>query len=128
MARGRLTERETTELIEFGQAHRLFLNALVSAAILLAEWQLRKTPDIPIPYVYVVDLRSLLAPPVSSTGRHQSVGNGYLSRRNQADNTGVVDLAHDIAETFRADLSDGVIQQSMLHFKPQYDESPPGPA
>ena len=38
----------------------------------------------------------------------------------------VVDLARDIAETFRADLSDGVIQQSMLHFRPQYDGGPRG--
>ena len=40
--------------------------------------------------------------------------------------TNLVDLAHDIAENFRADLSDGVIQQSMLHFKPQYDEGQRG--
>ena len=32
----------------------------------------------------------------------------------------MVDLARDIAETFRRDLSDGVIQQSRLHFSPQY--------
>ena len=36
------------------------------------------------------------------------------------------DLARDIAETFRADLSDGVIQQSLLHFSPQYVGNPPG--
>ena len=41
-------------------------------------------------------------------------------------NTGVVGLARDIAETFRADLSDGVIQQSLLHFSPQYVGNPPG--
>ena len=35
-------------------------------------------------------------------------------------------LARDIAETFRADLSDGVIQQSLLHFSPQYVGNPPG--
>ena len=35
-------------------------------------------------------------------------------------------LACDIAETFRADLSDGVIQQSLLHFSPQYVGNPPG--
>ena len=40
--------------------------------------------------------------------------------------TGVVDLARDIAETFRKDLSDGVIQQSRLHFSPQYVGNPPG--
>src|ERR1700712_685065 len=65
-ARGRLTEDETNALGEFGRANRLFLNPLTSAAVLLAEWQLRDTPDIPIPYVYVVDLRTLLDPPVDA--------------------------------------------------------------
>ena len=73
-ARGRLTERETTALVEFGQGHRLFLNQLVSAAILLAEWRIRKTPDIPIPYVYVVDLRPLLEPPVPPMGATNPLG------------------------------------------------------
>jgi phenolphthiocerol/phthiocerol/phthiodiolone dimycocerosyl transferase len=124
-ARGRLTERETTALIEFGQAHRLFLNPLVSAAILLAEWRLRKIPDIPIPYVYVVDLRSLLEPPVPPMGATNPLGMAtYLAEIRPQTN--LVDLAHDVAETFRADLSDGVIQQSMLHFKPQYDEGQRG--
>jgi phenolphthiocerol/phthiocerol/phthiodiolone dimycocerosyl transferase len=124
-ARGRLTDRETTALIEFGQAHRLFLNPLVSAAILLAEWRLRKIPDIPIPYVYVVDLRSLLEPPVPPMGATNPLGMAtYLAAIKP--NTNLVDLAHDVSETFQADLSDGVIQQSMLHFKPQYDEGQRG--
>jgi phenolphthiocerol/phthiocerol/phthiodiolone dimycocerosyl transferase len=124
-ARGRLTERETTALVEFGQAQRLFLNPLVSAAILLAEWRLRKTPDIPIPYVYVVDLRSLLEPPVPPMGATNPLGMAtYLAAIKPR--TDLVDLARDLAETFRADLSDGVIQQSMLHFKPQYDEGQRG--
>ena len=124
-ARGRLTERETTALVEFGQAHGLFLNPLVSAAILLAEWRLRKTPDIPIPYVYVVDLRSLLEPPVPPMGATNPLGMAtYLATIKP--NTKLVDLARDVAETFRIDLSDGVIQQSMLHFKPQYDDGQRG--
>ena len=124
-ARGRLTERETTALVEFGQAHRLFLNSLLSAAILLAEWQLRNNPDIPIPYVYVVDLRSLLEPPVPPMGATNPLGMAtYLAAIKPTTN--LVDLAHDVAKAFQADLSDGVIQQSMLHFKPQYDEANEG--
>jgi hypothetical protein len=124
-ARGRLTERETTALVEFGQVHRLFLNQLVSAAILLAEWRIRKTPDIPIPYVYVVDLRPLLEPPVSPMGATNPLGMAtYLAAIKP--NTTLVDLARDVAKTFRVDLFDGVIQQSMLHFKPQYDEGQRG--
>jgi hypothetical protein len=125
VARGRLTERETTVLVEYGQAHGLFLNPLVSAAILLAEWRLRKTPDIPIPYVYVVDLRSILEPPVPAMGATNPLGMAtYLATIKPV--TKLVDLARDVAEAFRVDLSDGVIQQSMLHFKPQYDDTQRG--
>lgn len=123
--RGRLTKDETTAVVEFGRAHRLFLNPLVSAAILLAEWRLRETPEIPIPYVYVVDLRMLLQPPVPLMGATNPLGMAtYLGAINS--NTKLVDLARDIADNLRADLSDGVVQQSMLHFKPQYDEGQRG--
>jgi hypothetical protein len=40
--------------------------------------------------------------------------------------TRVVDLARDISQTFRSDLADGVIQQSRLHFSPQYVGNAPG--
>ena len=62
---------------------------------------------------------------MSATGCTNPVGLAtYLAEIDHK--TGVVDLARDIAETFRADLSDGVIQQSLLHFSPQYVGNPPG--
>jgi hypothetical protein len=35
-------------------------------------------------------------------------------------------LARDIVEAFRADLADGVIAQSFLHFGTEYQGNPPG--
>jgi hypothetical protein len=123
--RGRLTKDETTAVVDFGRAHRLFLNPLVSAAVLLAEWRLRGTPEIPIPYVYVVDLRMLVDPPVSAMEATDPLGMAtYLAHINS--DTTVVELARDIAENLAKDVSDGVVQTSMLHFKPQYDEGPRG--
>jgi hypothetical protein len=62
---------------------------------------------------------------VSATGCTNPVGLAtYLAEIDH--NTRVVDLARDIAETFRKDLSEGVIQQSRLHFSPQYVGNPPG--
>ena len=91
----------------------------------MAEWQLRGTPNIPVPLIYTVDLRYFLTPPVSATGCTNPVGLAtYLAEIDRK--TGVVDLARDIAETFQADLSDGVIQQSRLHFSPQYVGNAPG--
>jgi hypothetical protein len=125
VARGRLTIPETKALVQFGRKHRLFVNTLVSAAILLAEWRLRETPHIPIPYLYPVNLRGLLEPPVTPTGSTLALGVAtYLA--HISPDTGIVALARDIADTLQADLSDGVIQQSMLHFNLQYEGGPPG--
>jgi hypothetical protein len=120
-----LAKSETIALEEFRRTHRLSLNALVSAAILLAEWRLRETPYIPIPYLYPVNLRFRLDPPVTATGATNPVGVAtYLAEIDQ--NTKIVDLARDIAGAFQADVDDGVIQQSMLHFNLQYEGGPPG--
>jgi phenolphthiocerol/phthiocerol/phthiodiolone dimycocerosyl transferase len=124
-ARIRLTEQETSDLAEFGLSNQLSLNSLVAAAILLAEWELRNTPHVPIPYLYPVDLRYLLSPPVSEMGGTIPTGAAtYLAEIGP--DTDIVDLARDIVAAFRADLSDGVIQQSPLHFSLQYDGTPPG--
>jgi phenolphthiocerol/phthiocerol/phthiodiolone dimycocerosyl transferase len=124
-ARIRLTEQETADLVEFGLANQLSLNSLVAAAILLAEWELRNTPHIPIPYLYPVDLRNLVSPPVSATGSTSPMGVATFLAEIGPD-TDIVDLARDIIASFRADLSDGVIQQSVLHFSLQYQGNPPG--
>jgi hypothetical protein len=112
-----LNGQETSALAAFCRDHQLSVNAVVSAAILLSEWRVRDTPSIPIPYVYPVDLRLLLSPPVAETDCTNPLGLAtYLAEI--APDTGVVDLARDIAATFRADVSDGVIQQALLHWNP----------
>ena len=121
----KLSEHDTENIINFCRAHRLGLNSLLSAVVLMAEWQLRKTPNIPVPYVYPVDLRYLLSPPVSATESTNPVGIAtYLAEIGQ--DTDVVALARDINDTFKKDIADGVIQQSFLHFSPQYVGNPPG--
>lgn len=124
-ARGRLSKPETTALTRFGRQHRLFVNNLVSAAILLAEWRIRETPHIPIPYVYNVNLRPLLEPPVTPTGCTLALGVATYLAQITAE-TGMVDLARDIAGLLQVDLADGVVQQSLLHFNLQYEGTVPG--
>jgi hypothetical protein len=124
-ARIRLTEQETADLVEFGLANQLSLNSLVAAAILLTEWQQRNTPHIPIPYLYPVDLRYLVSPPVSDTGSTNPMGFATFVAEITAE-TDIIELARNIVTSFRADLSDGIIQQSVLHFSLQYQGSPPG--
>jgi phenolphthiocerol/phthiocerol/phthiodiolone dimycocerosyl transferase len=121
----RLSEQQTHDLVELCRAHELGLHAVLSAVILLAEWQLRGKRNIPVPFIYTVDLRYFLSPPVSATGCTNPVGLGtYLAEIDHK--TAVIDLARDVAQTFRADLSDGVIQQSRLHFSPEYVGNAPG--
>ncbi|MEZ0382072.1 MULTISPECIES: phthiocerol/phthiodiolone dimycocerosyl transferase family protein [Mycobacteriaceae] len=125
MASCRLSESQTNDVVAFGRAHDLSLHAVLSAAVLMAEWQLRGKLSIPVPYVYTVDLRYFLSPPVSATGCTNPIGLAtYLAEIDAK--TDLVAIARDIAESFQKDLDEGVIQQSRLHFSPQYVGNPPG--
>ncbi len=121
----RLTRQETQALIDICADRRISLNSLVAAAILLAEWTVRETPQVPIPYIYPVDLRFFLNPPVGPTQATNPLGMAmYLAEITAR--TDVIDLARDIVEAFRTDLAEGVIAQSFLHFGEQYEGNPPG--
>jgi hypothetical protein len=121
----RLSERDTDAIVALCRAQGLGLTAVLAAAIVMAEWQLRGKTNAPVPLLYTVDLRYFLSPPVSATGCTNPVGLAtYLAGIDHR--TRVVDLARDIGETFQSDLAEGVIQQSRLHFSPQYVGNAPG--
>ncbi|WP_077090132.1 phthiocerol/phthiodiolone dimycocerosyl transferase family protein [Mycobacterium rhizamassiliense] len=125
VAQVRLTQDETADLVELGRANQVSLNAMVAAAILLAEWELRNTPHLPIPYFYPVDLRYHLTPPVGATESTLPLGlASYLAEIGP--DTELIDVARGIVDAFREDLSEGLIQQSSLHFRLQYEGSLPG--
>ncbi len=121
----RLTGQETAALADICADQRISLNALVAAAILMAEWRIRETPHLPVPYIYPVDLRFFLTPPVGVTEATNPLGMAMFLAEITAK-TDVTDLARDIVEAFRTDLADGVIAQSFLHFGEQYEGNPPG--
>lgn len=121
----RLTRQESQALIDICSDQRISLNSLVASAILLAEWKIRETPHLPIPYIYPVDLRFFLTPPVGPTQATNPLGMAmYLAEITTK--TDVIDLARDIVDAFRTDLAEGVIAQSFLHFGEQYEGNPPG--
>ncbi|SRX95456.1 hypothetical protein MSP7336_03725 [Mycobacterium shimoidei] len=121
----RLSEAHTDAIVSLCRTEKVGLTALLAAVLVMAEWQIRGTPNIPVPLIYTVDLRYFLSPPVSATGCTNPVGLAtYLAEIDRK--TQVLDLARDIAETFRSDLDEGVIQQSRLHFSPQYVGNAPG--
>lgn len=121
----RLSRQETQHLVGICAAQRISVNSLVAAAILMAEWTIRETPHLPIPYIYPVDLRFFLTPPVGATEATNPVGMAMFLAEIRS-NTDLLDLARNIVEVFRADLADGVIQQSFLHFSAEYQGNPPG--
>ncbi len=121
----RLSRQETKGLADICAAQRVSVNSVVGSAILLAEWRIRNTPHIPVPYVYPVDLRYVLTPPVGATEATNPIGVATYLAEIQSG-TDLMDLARDIVESFRADISDGVIQQSLLHSSLQYAGNPPG--
>jgi phenolphthiocerol/phthiocerol/phthiodiolone dimycocerosyl transferase len=121
----RLSRQETKGLADICAAQRVSVNSVVGSAILLAEWRIRNTPHIPVPYVYPVDLRYVLTPPVGATEATNPIGVATYLAEIQSD-TDLMDLARDIVESFRADISDGVIQQSLLHSSLEYAGNPPG--
>ncbi len=121
----RLSREETRALADICADRRVSLNALTAASILLAEYKIRETPHLPIPYIYPVDLRFRLNPPVGSTEATNPVGMAMYLAEIRSD-TDILDLARDIVEVFRADMAEGVIQQSFLHFGQEYQGNPPG--
>ena len=121
----RLTRQESQALVDICADRRISLNALVAAAILMAEWTIRETPHLPIPYIYPVVLRFFLNPPVGATQATNPLGMAMYLAEIHAK-TDVIDLARDIVEAFRSDLAEGVIAQSFLHFGEQYEGNPPG--
>lgn len=125
VSRIRLDEQETADLVEFARENRVSVNTVVAAAILMTEWRLRETPHVPIPYVYPVDLRYFLSPPVAPTEATNLVGVAtYLAE--VGPDTDIVDLATDIGATFRSDIADGVVQQSGLNFGVAFEGTPAG--
>ena len=121
----RLSREETQALTGICADRRVSLNSLTAASILLAEWRIRESPNVPIPYIYPVDLRFRLDPPVGATEATNPVGMAMYLAEIRSD-TDVLDLARDIVEAFRADLAEGLIQQSFLHFGLEYQGNPPG--
>ena len=125
MADCHLSIADTKSILDYARSNKVSLNGILSAVILIAEWRLRGSRPIPVPYIYPVDLRYVLTPPVGATDATNPVGVAtYLAEIDSR--TDVLDLARSISDAFKADLAEGVIQQSLLHFTPQYDGNPPG--
>src|SRR5207245_99260 len=64
MARLRLSAEQTAALAELGHRERITINGLLSAALVLAEAEIRDAAPADLTYVYPVNLRTRLTPQI----------------------------------------------------------------
>lgn len=110
----------TSRIVEQSRAHRLTVNALLTAAVLRAYASVTgpATPPVRLGCLYPVDLRSRLIPPVTvAAGTNMGGLASFAADIDESVN--LVELAQRVATVLRDDLADGVVAQSVLHF-PDY--------
>ncbi|MFI9504380.1 hypothetical protein [Nocardia sp. NPDC052566] len=113
-ARTLLTEADTAALVALGHREGLTINALVSAAILRVEAELRSLAPHQLMYVYPVNLRTRLVPEVGLTEGTNVVGFADYVPAETTD-TALLGLARAVNEALRTALADGMVQQAPLH-------------
>ncbi|MFI5775684.1 hypothetical protein [Nocardia sp. NPDC051570] len=112
MARHRLTAAETTALADLGHRERLTINGLLSAALLLAEAEIRRVSLAELIYVYPVNLRTRLTPQIGLTEGTNVLGFAHFQPTTPSADP--LTLAREISAGLRAGLAEGLIQRSTL--------------
>ncbi|WP_410595987.1 phthiocerol/phthiodiolone dimycocerosyl transferase family protein [Amycolatopsis sp. lyj-23] len=109
----RLTEAETTALVNLGHREKVTINGLVSGAVLLAEAELRDMPLTDLVHRYSVNLRSRLTPPVGATEGTNVLGGVGFKVAEELPHDAVA-IGRAIGAQLRAGLADGSVQRSIL--------------
>ncbi|MEV6274889.1 acyltransferase [Nocardia sp. NPDC051832] len=115
-----LDSAATARIVELGHRPGLTVNGLVSAALLrayVAETTTAATASVGC--LYPVDLRARFDPPVArAAGTNMA---GLASFAAEVDlGADISVLAHQISSRLHHDLSEGIVQQSVLHFPDFY--------
>ncbi|WP_309234873.1 acyltransferase [Nocardia sp. XZ_19_385] len=110
----------TARIVELGHRPGLTVNGLVTAALLRAYVaETGSTTTASVGCLYPVDLRTRFDPPVArAAGTNMA---GLASFAAEVDLTADISLlAHQISSRLHHDLSEGIVQQSVLHFPDFY--------
>ncbi|MBL1073638.1 hypothetical protein JK358_04460 [Nocardia sp. 2] len=102
-----LSPEATTALLDFAKREQLTVNALLSAAVLLTESKFRNVALPALNYVFAVDLRERIDPPIAPTAATNAFGYGEYTA--ESDESELVALARSVAAAFKTELADGVI-------------------
>ncbi|MFG2943472.1 hypothetical protein [Streptomyces sp. NPDC048282] len=116
LRRERLTAAATAALVESAHRDRLPLNALISAALIRTEAELKEISPTEVRLFYPVDLRDRLTPPLPWHAGTNIFG--WADFTPDPVRTQGVELARDISDRLRADLADGTVLRS-AHRAPQ---------
>ncbi|MEU1959382.1 acyltransferase [Nocardia sp. NPDC019304] len=117
--RVRLNRAATARIAELGRKSGTTVNGLLTAALLRAYARETAGGATTLGCLYPVDLRNRLDPPVAA-----SAGTNMAGQASFADEVdpaaSPVELAQRISARLTRDLSEGVVQQSVLHFPDYY--------
>ncbi|WP_225728541.1 MULTISPECIES: hypothetical protein [unclassified Nocardia] len=119
-----LSTAETAELVAVGHREKVTINALVSAAILLTEAEIRNLPLPELIYTYSVDLRTRITPQVGYTDGTNILGFANYAPGPNTPAT-MLGLARDIYGNLCTELASGVVQQTPLHIPDISAAGPP---
>ncbi|MEV7526516.1 hypothetical protein [Streptomyces sp. NPDC091371] len=124
----RFTADTTSALVRLGQANGLSIHGLVSAAVMIAHAQVAAEGprEVAVPFMYPVDVRARISPPVEALAGTNIFGTVGFKRSVGADTDPLV-LAKALLEELNESVSDGVVQQSQLHFTGPDNDAPPPP-
>ncbi|WP_245671493.1 phthiocerol/phthiodiolone dimycocerosyl transferase family protein [Nocardia amamiensis] len=117
--RVRLDADVTARIVGLGGASGATVNGLLTAALLRAYARETAGGAIPLGCLYPVDLRTRLQPPVpGAAGTNMAGLTSFAARVDPAASP--VELAQRISARLAQDLSEGIVQQSVLHFSDFY--------
>uniref|UniRef100_UPI003F58057E phthiocerol/phthiodiolone dimycocerosyl transferase family protein n=1 Tax=Mycolicibacterium obuense TaxID=1807 RepID=UPI003F58057E len=106
----RLTPAQTTQLISNARSQHTTVNGVISAALILAEAQVSSVDMREIAYMYTVDLRSRLNPPVGLTEGTNVIAPVFATGADVAGD-GMYEMARKLNAKLAADLDRGMIAE-----------------
>jgi acetyltransferase len=112
--RTRFSREETAGLIELARSAGVTVNGLISAAILLAEAECRRCPLTDLLYVYAVNLRGMVDPPVAPAEVTNMTGAASYASTDESP-TELLALAQAIRSVLDAQVADCLPLQTPLH-------------
>ncbi|MFQ6329981.1 phthiocerol/phthiodiolone dimycocerosyl transferase family protein [Nocardia sp. CWNU-33] len=122
--RCRLSKAATAQLVDLGHREQVTVHGLVSAAILLMEAEIRALPLTELMYLYSVDLRTRVSPPIGLTDGTDVLGfTNYVPGADAG--TTLIGLARGVCDALQAAVDSGFVQQTPLQIPDVVAAGPP---